>query len=121
MTEEGTNGAADAVLPSFVDFLVPDPARLPDLQVLVGFPGRSLQDDLLRLYQSFALDAYVEIRREDVVHRVRIGQSLNAASIVWLQRDARVVHVPPRTGDPDPGDPGVRDLRQLLLWLLPLA
>jgi hypothetical protein len=98
MTEEGTN-AASAVLPSFVDLLVPDPGQLPDLQVFLGFPGRSVQDDLVRLYQSFALDAYIEVRREDIVHSLRLGQSLNAATIMWLKRDARIVHVSTRRHD----------------------
>lgn len=103
MPEEETN-PAEAALPSFVDLLVPDPAKLPELQVLFGFPGRSLEDDLVRLYQSLALDAYVEVRRQDVVHSQRLERVLPEATIMWLRRDARVVQGPPR--EPGPRDRG---------------
>ncbi len=102
MTGVGTS-PAEGALPSFVELLVPDPGQLPDLQVLFGFPGRSLQDDLVRLYQSLALDAYVEVRRQDVLHSVRLDRSLPEATIMWLKRDAQVVHVTTRSKDPGAG------------------
>jgi hypothetical protein len=101
MPEEGIN-PAEAALPSFVDLLVPDPAKLPELQVLFGFPGRSLEDDLVRLYQSLALDTYVEVRRQDVVHSQRLEKVLPEATIMWLRGDAQVTRGPAH-------DPGTRD------------
>jgi hypothetical protein len=103
MPEEAID-PAEAALPSFVELLVPDPGKLPDLQVLFGFPGRSFDDDLVRLYQSLALDAYVEVRRQDVIHSQRLERVLPEATIMWLPRDARVVHGPPR--EPAPRDRG---------------
>lgn len=117
MTQEGTN-AAEAALPSFVELLAPDPGQLPDLQVLFGFPGRSLQDDLVRLYQSLALDAYVEVRRQDVVHSQRLERSLPEATIMWLKRDARILHVTTRSGNSGTGSPGMPERRNLLADLL---
>lgn len=104
MPEETTNAAASA-LPSFVDLLVPDPGELPDLQVLFGFPGRSLQDDRVRLYQSLALDSYVEVRRQDVLHSQRFERWLPEATVMWLPRDAQVVRVS-RSGEASPGARG---------------
>ena len=95
---------AESALPSFVELLVPDPGKLPELQVLFGFPGRSLDDDLLRLYQSLALDSYVEVRRQDIVHSQRLERVRPEATVLWLARDAPVVHGPPR--EPAPGDGG---------------
>jgi hypothetical protein len=102
MPEDGID-SAEALVPSFVELLTPDPRELPELQVVLGFPGRAVEDELLRIYQSLALDSYVEVRRQDIVHTHRLDKVLPEATIVWLRRDARVVHGPPREPGPDGG------------------
>jgi hypothetical protein len=79
--------------------LVPDPSRIPNLIVLVGFLGRNTREDeeddgYRRLYLTPALNDYITFKRAAIVHHKPLSphQSLVGGSVVWLKRDATVQH-----------------------------
>jgi hypothetical protein len=71
-----------------------DPATITDAQALHGFLGRSTEDGFWRLYLSSSLDAYLEIRDQDIVASRALGErSPTAGTIVWVRREAKVRRV----------------------------
>jgi hypothetical protein len=71
-----------------------DPATIADAQALHGFLGRSAEDGFWRLYLSPSLDAYLEIRDQDIVASKALEErSSTAGTIVWVMREAKVRHV----------------------------
>jgi hypothetical protein len=78
--------------------LVPDPAKIPNLIVLVGFLGRSsrpgeLDDGKYRLYLTPTINDYITFDRTDLVYRQPPPEgSPTVGSIVWLKGDATVQH-----------------------------
>ena len=68
-----------------------DPAAMADAQALHGFLGRSTEDGFWRLYLNPSLDAYLEIRDDDITAFRTLGEeSSSAGTIVWVRRDAKV-------------------------------
>lgn len=82
-----------------IQALVPDPAAVPDLQVLAGYSGRSSRPKHIRLYYSSELNGYCEIPAADVVHRVslRTGNDPLGRTIVWVRRESKLVRVSAQT------------------------
>lgn len=83
---------------ALVEKLVGDPTKPPDVQILVGFLGRSSEAGNWRLYLTPQLDSYVEFSAEDVVHTQPLAsaQSAIGGTMVWLRQDATLKHT--RTG-----------------------
>lgn len=83
-----------------VQKLVPDPAQgPPDATVLRGYLGRAPQpagkgndtDTTWRLYQSPALDEYVEISEADILHTQKLPD--DQGTIVWVPKSLQLQHV----------------------------
>jgi hypothetical protein len=71
-----------------------DPAMMADAQALHGFLGRSTEDGFWRLYLNPSLDAYLEIRDDDITAFRTLGEeSSSAGTIIWVRRDAKVRRV----------------------------
>lgn len=82
---------------ALVEKLVVDPSKIPDVQVVVGFLGRSSEAGNWRLYFTLQLDSYVEFSAKDVVHAQSFAaQSPLGGTMVWLRRNAALKHT--RTG-----------------------
>jgi hypothetical protein len=83
--------AGDAA--AFIDRIVKDPKAPPKTLLLVGYLGRSSEEGHTRLYLDPELGDYVEIPNDAILHAERSGEdSPLAASFVWIQRSADVVH-----------------------------
>lgn len=64
-----------------------------DAVALVGYLGEGSSDQHRRLYENVALERWIEILVEDVVHRVSAagGDDPTAGqSVIWVRRDAKV-------------------------------
>lgn len=83
----------------FVAALVPDPAAVPDLVLLVGFPGRSSRRRHLRLYDSPGLSDYTEIPAAAILHRATLSakRRTTVRTAVWVARGAATIRVSSRT------------------------
>jgi hypothetical protein len=77
-----------------VNALVPDPSKVPDLIVLVGFLGRSSQNGHWRLYLKPSMALYVEFDVRDVVHHQRIPLEQSYMGMggtqIWLKGEAQL-------------------------------
>ncbi len=82
-----------------IGVLVPDPAAVPDLLVLIGFPGRSSRRGHFRLYDSPDLSDYWEIPVAAVLYRVPLspGRRAAARTVVWVARRAALHRVSSRS------------------------
>lgn len=75
----------------FVGRLVPDPASPPELTLLVGYPGASVEEGHVRLYASPDLSRWWEIPEDGVLHRQTVPNDPLGAEIVWIRRDKQPV------------------------------
>lgn len=75
----------------FVGRLVPDPASPPELTMLVGYPGASVEEGHVRLYASPDLSRWWEIPEDGVLHRQAVPNDSLGAEIVWIRRDKQPV------------------------------
>jgi hypothetical protein len=75
----------------FVGRLVPDPSSPPELTLLVGYPGGSVEKGHVRLYASPDLSRWWEIPEDDVLHRQAVPNDPLGAEIVWIRRDKQPV------------------------------
>ncbi len=76
-----------------VEKLIPDLSeKHPDVRVLSGFLGNSSQKGHWRLYLTPALDVYLEIPEEDIVHSQSLASEGNSlgGTILWVKQDADV-------------------------------
>lgn len=73
--------------------LVPDPARLPDVILLVGFLGESLREGRRRLYLTPEFSDYVEFHSDDLAHSKTLDGEADPLSVtaVWLRREANLL------------------------------
>jgi hypothetical protein len=71
----------------FVQALVPDPNRPPDVAVLRGFPGAGPDGETDRLYLDEKLNRWVEFPKTVALHREQLTEG---GVIVWLRHDAVV-------------------------------
>jgi hypothetical protein len=74
--------------------LIPDASQVPDVQVLVGFLGKSTREGYWRLYLTIILNEYVEFDEKDVVHRraFECDESRLGGTMVWIRRGANLQH-----------------------------
>src|SRR5687768_11284694 len=81
-----------------VSGLVPDPGEVPDVQVYIGLPGKSLRKGHWRLYLTLELNEYLEIPDADIVHFESLDsqQTPLRGTAVWVKRSAEVART--RTG-----------------------
>src|SRR5207237_6594412 len=88
--KELEGGSTELKQDALVEKLVADPSKTTDVQVLVGFLGRSSEAGNWRLYLTPQLDSYVEFSAEDVIHTQSLAteQSPLGGTMVWLRRDA---------------------------------
>jgi hypothetical protein len=85
------NGGASSLDLSPDLAVVPGPVDRSDAVALVGFLGAGCSDQYLRLYESVALNRWIEIRVEDIVDRVATAAGedpTSGQSCVWVRRDA---------------------------------
>jgi hypothetical protein len=76
-----------------VSILAPDPAKVPKLRVLKGWPGRSTVRGSWRIYTSEALDEYVQVRNVDIVYHRPAAEDEPAT--IWIRQGAQVKTVAP--------------------------
>ncbi|GIH09230.1 hypothetical protein Rhe02_72970 [Rhizocola hellebori] len=70
---------------ALVQALMPDPsAAPPNAIVLSGFLGKSTHPDKWRLYLTAALDRYVEIPEDKILHAVQLGDH---GTLLWIPKD----------------------------------
>ncbi len=96
--KEPEGGSGELNPDALVENLIVDPTKPIDVQVLVGFLGRSSEAGNWRLYLTPQLDNYVEFSEEDMLHTQSLtdAQSPLGGTVVWLRRDATLKHT--RTG-----------------------
>ena len=81
----------------FIAALVNDPAIIPDLMMLWGYPGASSKEQHTRLYTAADLSDYYDIPTDQILHAVEIPLQQNplGAVYLWMKKDARLT----RKGD----------------------
>lgn len=75
---------------ALVEVLAPDPGSLPDVTVLHGYLGKSATKGTWRLYLTPALDAYVEISEDKILHHRRLPE--DQGTMVWVPRGLGLQH-----------------------------
>lgn len=66
----------------------------PDEVALIGYLGEGRVEGFVYLYETVALERWIEIAREDIVGRVSASGSEDGRkgrSVIWVRRDAIVV------------------------------
>ena len=88
--EDGPNVRYD----DFVGRIVRDPNEPPNVMLLSGYLGSSSEEGHVRLYLDEELGRYVEIPQKAIRHTQELPpeQSPLGGSLVWIDRDAEVVH-----------------------------
>ena len=80
--QKQTNLTQDAL----VQALLPDPsATPPNAIVLGGFLGKSTYPGQWRLYLTAALDRYVEIPEDKILHAMRLSD--DRGTLLWIPKD----------------------------------
>ncbi len=79
---------------ALVEKLVPDPAQIPDVTVLIGFLGKSSRTGYWRLYLNPQLNHYVEGAEEDLAHSETLVTERNplCGTMIWVRRNAVLQH-----------------------------
>jgi hypothetical protein len=74
--------------------LVQDPSHPGDTVVLVGYPGKSTSDKVIRLYDDLSFKSYKEIDKKDILHADNIPKDVMAegATIVWVSKDSQITY-----------------------------
>jgi hypothetical protein len=70
------------------------PARSRAAVALVGYLGEGSSAESVRLYESVALDHWIEIPAAAIVHRVSgadAGAVTDGQSVIWVKREALLV------------------------------
>ncbi len=90
--------AAESTVPDyaegkFITKLGSDPAHLPDLIMLLGYPGPSALDGYTRLYFAADLADYYEIPSGAVLHIEKAADfpGPSGAAYVWIRRNAEII------------------------------
>lgn len=75
-----------------VQALVPKPEDVPDSTLVVGFLGRSEDQDAWRIYITPTLDNYIEVKKADILNAVPLETAENpiGGTAVWLKKSAKV-------------------------------
>jgi hypothetical protein len=76
----------------FVDRIVSDPSRPPEVAVFQGFVGASDREDHVRVYADLTLSAWVDLPAAAVLHAVRLPaeQSPAGGSVLLVDASATV-------------------------------
>ncbi len=73
--------------------LVSDPAKPPQTTLLSGYVGASDEEGHTRIYFDPQLSDYVEVADDDVLHTEPAGGTGPLSpTLVWIKRDAQVLH-----------------------------
>ncbi len=77
----------------FIARLAPDPAHLPDVVVLAGYPGASALEGHTRLYFTAELADYYEIPTDTILHTENATNFPGpaGAAYLWVRRNAAIV------------------------------
>lgn len=76
----------------FIRALTADPARIPDCEIVVGYPGPAASDDRFRVYLTPTLDDYIELSADDVLYSEKLASETLSPSAVWVKREAPRTH-----------------------------
>jgi hypothetical protein len=72
--------------------LVPDPSQGPvNAAVLAGYIGRGAEEGVWRLYLTPSLNEYVEVRKDEVLHRESLPDE--GGTQIWVRDDLNVRYV----------------------------
>ena len=69
----------------FVRQIVHDPKNVPDVMLLIGYPGASSEEAHERLYLSPDLSNYVEIPKAAILHQAPLAKEQEAHGGVTLR------------------------------------
>src|SRR5579871_2074585 len=81
-------------LDEFVSKVVSDPHQPPNALLLIGYLGASSEENHVRLYFDAQLSDYIEIPQSAILYAQEVPkeQSALGGSLVWIKRDADVLH-----------------------------
>jgi|GEM_PF-6384829 len=90
--------SADSTVPDniegeFITKLAHDPAHLPDVIMLLGYPGPSALDGYTRLYFAADLADYYEIPSDAIQHIEKATDfpGPSGAAYIWVRRSAEII------------------------------
>jgi hypothetical protein len=91
--EEAPGGETAPVGAGFIDRLVSDPAHLPDVVLLLGYPGASSLAGHTRLYFAADLADYYEIPTAAILNSEDAPNfpGPSGAAYLWVHRHAQIV------------------------------
>jgi hypothetical protein len=93
MSQKVQAGGGKPVGGDFVSRLVSDPAKPPQTTLLSGYVGASDEEGHTRIYFDPQLSDYVDVATEDVLHTEPAGGTGPLSpTLVWIRRDAQVLH-----------------------------
>lgn len=75
---------------ALVEALVPDPGSLADVVMLHGYLGKSAAEGSWRLYLTPALDEYVEVPEDKILHHRKLSE--DRGTMVWVPRGLALQH-----------------------------
>jgi hypothetical protein len=94
--EQGAEGQQMDLTPDHItERLVSDPSQPADATVLSGFLGRSSREGHERLYLDLELRSYVEVPRDAILHRERVGSEdspMGQGTRLWVRSGTRLTH-----------------------------
>ncbi len=77
---------------NFISRIVKDPKQVPDALMLTGYLGASSEAKHTRLYFNAQLSSYVEIPDEGILTTQDLPEDVLGGSIVWIKKDAVLIH-----------------------------
>lgn len=79
----------------FVCEIVSEPSNPPDAILVVGFLGKSTEDEMTRIYLDVMLGSFVDVRDSAILHGRRIPESQSPLGgwYIWLKRDLELLDV----------------------------
>jgi hypothetical protein len=93
MSQKDQAGGDEPAGGDFVSRLVSDPAKPPQTTLLSGYVGASDEEGHTRIYFDPQLSDYVDVASEDVLHTEPSGGTGPLSpTLVWIRRDAQVLH-----------------------------
>jgi hypothetical protein len=93
MSQKDEAGGDEPAGGDFVSRLVDDPAKPPQTTLLSGYVGASDEEGHTRIYFDPQLSDYVDVADDDVLHTEPSGgPGPLSPTLVWIKRDAQVLH-----------------------------
>ena len=98
-----------------IEALVPDPAEIPNVRMLVGMLGRSCRSGYSRLYVTIDLCEYIEYADCDILHKTTIDAQNSAlgVNIIWVERSAKFVYTQLETPDHGQSSDGLEGFKKI--------